>query len=895
MSDSNLKLTVTLSAVERITAPLKAVQAVTKGTTAHIKALREKLGELNKATQQIEGYRKVAEQTAKTGHAWKDAQARAKALAEQMKATAEPGRELRKAFADATAEARKLSSQHAELTQKQERLRSALREAGIETGQLVGHQRELKTQTREVTRELEAQQRSLNALNEKMRAQKAVREQYDRRMGTRDTLAGAGASMLGVGAVTAAGLAAPLHAYAELNAATTALSVAQLKADGTLPKELADVKKQAIELGNILPGTTADYLRSATALLENGTQLSAVVHGGLKSASYLGVILKLPSDEAAEMVANFRESFGLAETELEKMADITQRAKFGFGLNTEEIRYGAQYAGATLRGLGLTGIENTKKFLAIQGALRQRGIQGSTFGTGFAAMLMHVSQLNERLGKHSRIMREVNADLAHYHVKLEFFDKAGKFKGMDNMLDQLKKLKAITNDQKRANVTQQLFGDEGGRIAGNLLDMGSGGLQASLAKMEAQADLMQRIKLLTQSTSATWEAFTGTVTNCLAVIGGPIANTFMPYLQSMNDFIGNTLQPFIERHQTLVAVLGVLAVVFAVVVSIMGAITLTLAALLGPLAMAQYGFELLGIEASATVLYIRSMLGGLLNTVIAVVFEIGGAMAAAIGANPVLAAIALIVVVVVAVVAYIWSHWDSLGPKFRALWDGIKHACAIAWDWIGDKAHTVGQAVVGYFMNWTLAGVIYRHWDAIMAFFKALPTRFAAFGSMVMDGLVHGITEGLGRVKAAITGAGEQTVNWFKQRLGIHSPSRVFAELGGFTMQGLALGLERGRQGPLGVLQGIARQLSQPIVGGAVALASSAMAPAAQVHIDHRSPLGRDSASPAQAAHVSHYNITVHAAPGMDERQLARAVADELTRQQQAKAAASRSRIGDRD
>ncbi|MFU1925356.1 thiamine pyrophosphate-dependent enzyme, partial [Klebsiella pneumoniae] len=33
---------------------------------------------------------------------------------------------------------------------------------------------------------------------------------------------------------------------------------------------------------------------------------------------------------------------------------------------------------------------------------------------------------------------------------------------------------------------------------------------------------------------------------------------------------------------------------------------------------------------------------------------------------------------------------------------------------------------------------------------------------------------------------------------GIHSPSRVFADLGGFTMAGLAQGLGAGQAGPLG-------------------------------------------------------------------------------------------------
>ncbi|WP_249277001.1 phage tail protein [Burkholderia multivorans] len=66
-----------------------------------------------------------------------------------------------------------------------------------------------------------------------------------------------------------------------------------------------------------------------------------------------------------------------------------------------------------------------------------------------------------------------------------------------------------------------------------------------------------------------------------------------------------------------------------------------------------------------------------------------------------------------------------------------------------------------------------------------------------MSGLVDGITNGLGAVKTAIQRAGDSVVSWFKERLGIHSPSRVFAALGGFTMAGLEQGLRNAQDGPL--------------------------------------------------------------------------------------------------
>ncbi|OXH93444.1 hypothetical protein CA830_07485, partial [Burkholderia multivorans] len=86
-------------------------------------------------------------------------------------------------------------------------------------------------------------------------------------------------------------------------------------------------------------------------------------------------------------------------------------------------------------------------------------------------------------------------------------------------------------------------------------------------------------------------------------------------------------------------------------------------------------------------------------------------------------------------------------------------------------------------------------------------TRFAEFGSNLMSGLVDGITNGLGAVKTAIQRAGDSVVSWFKERLGIHSPSRVFAALGGFTMAGLEQGLRNGQDGPLATVRELGKRI----------------------------------------------------------------------------------------
>jgi hypothetical protein len=64
------------------------------------------------------------------------------------------------------------------------------------------------------------------------------------------------------------------------------------------------------------------------------------------------------------------------------------------------------------------------------------------------------------------------------------------------------------------------------------------------------------------------------------------------------------------------------------------------------------------------------------------------------------------------------------------------------------------------------------------------------------------------------------------------------------------------------------------------------------VQMDRRAPLS----APAAAAPVNagdKYEIHIHAAPGMDERAIARAVAAELDRRERSKLAARRSSLSD--
>ena len=169
-----------------------------------------------------------------------------------------------------------------------------------------------------------------------------------------------------------------------------------------------------------------------------------------------------------------------------------------------------------------------------------------------------------------------------------------------------------------------------------------------------------------------------------------------------------------------------------------------------------------------------------------------------------------------------------------------------------------------------------------------LPNRFTEFGNMIVHGLVNGLMAGLGAVKDAISSIGEASIGWFKEKLGIHSPSRVFAELGGFTMAGLTQGLEGGQKGPLDALTSMSKQMT---AAGTQALSATPM-PAFTV--DSKPPI---SSAPAAAVYDSHdtYEFNFPVGPGTDMQSLEKTLRAMMIRIENEKKARQRSKLSDLD
>ena len=156
-------------------------------------------------------------------------------------------------------------------------------------------------------------------------------------------------------------------------------------------------------------------------------------------------------------------------------------------------------------------------------------------------------------------------------------------------------------------------------------------------------------------------------------------------------------------------------------------------------------------------------------------------------ANPV----GLVLTAIAGAAYLIWRNWDKIGPLLGRVWDHIKAGFDSAWTWL-----------------------------------TGLPGRMLDIGQQIVSGLIDGIKSRLGAARDAVVGLGESVRDGLKNLLGIRSPSRVFAEMGGF----LGDGLSQGMRASLGVVKAAAGAMAGAAM---VALSPPALAaPAVQAMPD---------------------------------------------------------------
>lgn len=151
---------------------------------------------------------------------------------------------------------------------------------------------------------------------------------------------------------------------------------------------------------------------------------------------------------------------------------------------------------------------------------------------------------------------------------------------------------------------------------------------------------------------------------------------------------------------------------------------------------------------------------------------------------------------------------DWFKKKFSEAWEGIKAAFGKVSSFFNGVYNTVTsiftsipKAIKDYFV--TAWENVKAAWNNVKTFFsnviknitdtfKNLPSKMKDVGKNIVEGLWNGIKDMTSWVVNKIKGFGETVLGGIKKFFGIHSPSTVMAEVGGYMAEGMAEGLEDG-------------------------------------------------------------------------------------------------------
>lgn len=784
----DLKLQVVLEGLNRASKPFREVSRSAIGLGADLKATRTELKGLQAQQRDVSSFRALKGQTEQTGKALEAARQKVKDLRFAHAANTTEMRKNQAASRAAIREATALKAKHSQQQTELQGLRGKLNAAGISTRNLGQHERELRSKISATNQAMAQQEARLKRLTAQQQRLGKAKQQYESTQNLAGSMAGTGAA----GLATGSGM---LYAGSRM----VAPQAAAQQQGGLLAAQSGESTARAGEYTQIIQGIRADGLNSDITAI--GAALAAV-NSTFKA---LGDVSDRELDRATRKALDLSAVMGGDVAEHVQTAGILM--KNGLAANSDEafdlITRGMQQVSTSMRGelpeilheysthfrsLGFNGAESMSLLVSMadQGkfALDKTGDALKEFSIRGSDMSKASQEAYELVGLNAATMSSAIA--------------SGGADARQALQQTAKGLLAITDPATRANASIALFGTPIEDLAVDQIPaflQAMTGTGSRLGQIEGAAS--QLGDTLRDNLGGDIQRLSGAWSDLGAQLYGHQNGPLRGITQSITKVIGS-VKSWVAENPELASGLVKTAGGIALLMAGMGGLTLAMASILGPFAMVRYGLTLMTLKSGSFLGTLWSLGKTALPLVAKGVLLIGRALLM----NP----IGLAVTAIAGAAYLIYKNWDRVGPYFTGLWAEIKTGFSSG---LGGIATTL--------VNFSPLGLFYRAFAGVMGYLGVeLPGKFTEFGGMIMQGLVNGIKNAAGAVKGAVVGAADSSINYFKEKLGIHSPSRVFAELGGDTMAGLTQGLEKNQSSPLQALGDISKRLTQ---AGAVTLA----------------------------------------------------------------------------
>ena len=897
---NDLKLRVLLSAIDKATGPLRRIAGGSTATARALKATREQTAQLNQQQRDISGYRIANIETARQARAIRElnrkttdntaaldrqrgahvnikgnlkaAQAQynklAKALINGKGTTAAFTRELDKtriklqsaqqAYSRSTSSIKtyqdriraantqlgQLNTQHTASQSQLAQYKIRLEQAGIGTQGLAGKVRHLRNQQNLLNNSIDKQK-------EKLRALAKAQQRFQQGKQNAQALAGKGTASIAAGGAALYGGARVLAPGVAFDA-----SMSRVQAISRLDKndpQLKALRNQARQLGGstlFTAGQAADAQGFLGMAGFDPKAIKAAMPGMLDLAAAGGAELA----QTADIASNIMSGMGLQADQMGKLGDVLVGTFTRSNTNLQMLGETMKYAAPMARTYGV----ELEVAAAMAGKLGDAGLQGSMGGTALSTIM-------NRLATPPKAARTALDEL-----QVSTVDTNGDLRKMPDILKDIYDKTQAMGSAKRGGLLKAIAGAEAVKGMAQLVDQaGVGELQKLIATLrETQGEAAKTAGVMADNLKgdittlgSAWEDFGIELEEQQDGVLRELAQSITGIIRGVKNWA--------KENPALSAGLVKTAALIAGLALAAGGLMLTLASALLPFVALRLMLAQLGI-------HLPGLMGMFMNLGKNVLPFVGKALlwlGRALMLNPIGIAISAI-----AAAAYlIYDNWDAVKRYFASAWAEIR---------AGFDGGVGG--IVTVLANFNPVGLMYQAFAGVLSYLGIdLPNRFTEFGNMIVNGLVNGLYAGLGKIKTAINNIGDSTIAWFKEKLDINSPSRVFAQLGNFTMEGLTLGLVDGGKGPLNAISQLGKQLTATGVLALGTLSTPALA------VDMRPPIS-PAAAPSYASN-DHYEINIHPAPNMDAQAIARAVRIELSRIDNEKSARRRSKLSDLD
>lgn len=136
--------------------------------------------------------------------------------------------------------------------------------------------------------------------------------------------------------------------------------------------------------------------------------------------------------------------------------------------------------------------------------------------------------------------------------------------------------------------------------------------------------------------------------------------------------------------------------------------------------------------------------------------------------------------------------WNSITGIWSAVWGGVSSWFSSIWESIKSLFSGNFSALGDIILAFNPLALFTTIFTSVLNWFGIdLPAQFSNFGKNIIDGLVNGISNTWNLAKEKVSELGSGIKDWFAEKLGIHSPSRVFMGYGVNTVEGLAIGIDK--------------------------------------------------------------------------------------------------------